>query len=46
MGHVLFCILHLLAILFGLVGLIVTVPLHIIYACMKGKSSAPDQSAS
>lgn len=38
MGHFIFCLLHLTAILFGFVGLIITVPLHIIYAAMKKKN--------
>jgi len=37
MGHAIFIILHILAILFGLVGLIITIPLHIIYAAVKSK---------
>lgn len=37
MGNLLFCILHLFAIMFGFVLLVVTVPLHIIYCAMKGK---------
>jgi len=37
MGHFLFCILHLGAILFGVVGLIVTIPLHILYSTVKRK---------
>lgn len=31
MGHLLFLILHVIAILFGLVLLFLTIPLHIIY---------------
>ena len=31
MGHFLFWILHVSAIIFGVVGLIVTIPLHLIY---------------
>ena len=37
MGHVLFCLLHFGAIIFGLVGLIITVPLHIIYSAVRRK---------
>lgn len=37
MGHLIFCIFHLLALLFGAVGLFLTVPLHIIYAAVKGR---------
>lgn len=45
MGHIIFVILHLLAILFGLVGLIITVPLHIIYAAVikQGRRSGGEQ---
>ena len=32
MGHLLFWILHIAAIIFGIVGLIVTIPLHLIYS--------------
>ena len=35
MAHFTFCILHLLAFLFGFVGLFITVPLHIIYSAVK-----------
>jgi len=34
MGHLIFIILHILAIVFGFVLLFVTVPLHLIYAVM------------
>lgn len=34
MGHTLFILLHLAAVLFGLVGLIITIPLHLIYAAI------------
>lgn len=40
MGHGLFIILHILAVLFGFVLLFVTVPLHIIYACVRGGKKA------
>ncbi len=50
MGHIIFVILHLLAILFGIVGLIITIPLHIIYAAVnktndgqKGQNVHPDK---
>ncbi len=32
MGHFMFCILHILAFVFGIVGLIITIPCHMIYA--------------
>ncbi len=35
MGHFLFCILHLLAIVFGVIGLFLTIPLHLIYCAIK-----------
>ena len=39
MGHIIFCILHLAAVLFGFVGLFITIPLHLIYtAVSKGKT--------
>jgi len=34
MLHVFFMVLHLLAILFGVVGLVVTIPLHIIFTAL------------
>ena len=34
LGHVIFFCLHLLAVLFGLVGLIITIPLHLIFAAI------------
>lgn len=42
MGHLLFVILHLVAILFALVGLFVTIPLHIIYAVVRRGSRQQD----
>jgi len=35
MGHFLFIVLHTMAVLFGIVGLIVTIPLHLIYSAVK-----------
>ena len=40
MGHALFIVLHLAALLFGFWGLILTVPLHLIYSAMSGPASA------
>jgi len=40
LGHLIFICLHVLAVLFGLVGLILTIPLHLIFAAIvsgKGK---------
>lgn len=34
MGHLIFLCLHFAAILFGLVGLIITIPLHVIYCAV------------
>jgi hypothetical protein len=34
MGHFIFIILHLMAVLFGIVGLVITIPLHLIYAAV------------
>ena len=35
MGNLIFCILHLIAIAFGIVGLFITIPLHLIYIAAK-----------
>lgn len=37
MGHLFFIFLHLIAIMFGFVFLIITIPLHIIYSSGKKK---------
>jgi len=37
MGHFIFVILHLFALVFGVVGLIITIPLHLIYTATKKK---------
>ena len=37
MGHVIFVVLHILAILLGCSGLFITIPLHLIYAAMEEK---------
>jgi hypothetical protein len=40
-----FIILHLVCVLFGFVGLIITIPLHIIYSVLKkGKKERPELS--
>ena len=36
-GHLLFLFLHVCAILFGVVGLILTIPLHLIFAAIVAK---------
>ena len=38
MGHFLFIVLHIAAVLFGIVGLIVTIPLHLVYSAVAGNS--------
>jgi len=37
MGHVIFVVLHILAILFGCFGLFITIPLHLVYAAVQEK---------
>jgi len=37
MGHLIFILLHIAAILFGFVFLFFTIPLHLIYAVMRRK---------
>ena len=37
MGHLIFIILHILAVMFGFVLLFITVPLHLIYAGTRKK---------
>jgi hypothetical protein len=41
MGHITFCLLHLIALLFGFVGLFLTIPLHLIYSAFAGKKEEP-----
>jgi hypothetical protein len=38
MGHIIFILLHLAAIICGFVFLFITIPLHLIYAAIKSKS--------
>lgn len=47
MGHLVFLVLHAIAILFGVVLLFVTVPLHLIYAATRrsAKRGPPEPSA-
>ena len=45
MGHLLFIILHVIATLFGFVFLIITIPLHLIYAAV-GKKNKSDLAQS
>ena len=51
MGHLVFFVLHLLALFFGAGALIITIPAHLIYAAVKDKPAvqvsdpnAPDPS--
>lgn len=37
MGNILFVILHVLALLFGIVLLFLTIPLHLIYLAIQAK---------
>lgn len=34
LGHLIFCVLHVLAFLFGFFGLFITIPLHLIFAVL------------
>ena len=36
-GHLFFIICHLLALIFGIIFLVVTIPLHIIFAMARGR---------
>ncbi len=44
MGHAMFCILHFLAFLFGFIGLLVTIPLHIIYSVMLNNKKSSNKN--
>ena len=37
MGHFIFIVLHLVMVLFGIVGLVITIPLHLIYSAVANK---------
>ena len=43
-GNLMFCILHVLALVFGAVGLFLTIPLHLIY-CAARERAAPAEPA-
>jgi len=45
MGTFLFAVLHLVALLFGAAALLVTIPLHLIYAVLKGRSDTAKSAA-
>jgi hypothetical protein len=40
MGHFIFMLLHLAAILFGFIWLVITIPLHLIYGSMRRAEKA------
>ena len=42
MGHLIFIVLHLIALLFGAILLFVTIPAHLIYIAMKSKKRDPN----
>jgi len=42
MGHFLFVVLHIVAILFGAMWLIITIPLHLIYGAVAGRTALAD----
>ena len=44
-GHVVFIVLHIVAIVFGFVFLIITIPAHLIYAAVSGKSEKAPSDA-
>jgi hypothetical protein len=41
MGHIVFLLLHFIALLFGAVALFVTIPLHLIYAATRSRKVDP-----
>jgi hypothetical protein len=45
MGHLIFVVMHLLCLLFGSLGLLLTIPLHLIYAAISNRSSKPSSSS-
>lgn len=42
MGHLMFLLLHFIAVLFGAVFLFFTIPAHLIYAAVRSKKRDPD----
>jgi hypothetical protein len=44
-GHILFVVLHLIALLFGAWALVITIPLHLIYGAVSGNKPAPRLTA-
>jgi len=45
MGHLIFFVLHVIALLFGAVLLFVTIPAHLIYAAVSSKRRDPNAPA-
>ena len=43
MGHIIFCILHFACFIFGFIGLIITIPLHIIYCAVKANKPTEEK---
>jgi hypothetical protein len=43
MGHVVFIVLHLIALLLGAVFLFVTIPMHLVYCAVGGTKRDPDR---
>lgn len=46
MGHFIFIVLHVIAVLFGMVLLVVTIPMHLIYAAVKSKAKPQGSTTS
>jgi hypothetical protein len=46
MGNVLFMVLHLAAVLFGLWALVITIPLHLLYAAVGDKEASAKRERS
>src|SRR4029077_1662471 len=42
MGHLIFLLMHFVMLLFFFVGLVVTIPLHLIYAAVSGSKRDPN----
>lgn len=45
MGHIVFVLLHLVVLLFFTWALILTIPLHVIYATLRAARNKPDPNA-
>jgi len=45
MGHVLFLLIHFVLLLFFWIGLVVTIPLHLIYAAVSGGKRDPREGS-